>query len=89
MEIRIFGPGCARCKMLEERTREALAGLGREAKIIKVEDVFEIAAAGALRTPAMQIDGHFVLQGRVPGAKELTALLSQAFAGAPSFPLTL
>ena len=28
MEIRIFGPGCVRCKMLEERTREALTALG-------------------------------------------------------------
>lgn len=81
MEIRIFGPGCVRCKMLEERTHEALAAIGREATIVKVEDIMEIAAAGALRTPAMQIDGRFVLQGRVPGVQELGTILSKAFAG--------
>jgi small redox-active disulfide protein 2 len=79
MQIRIFGPGCQRCRTLEERTREALAALGREADITKVEDIMEIAAAGALRTPAMQIDGRFVLQGRVPGVTELTHILSKAF----------
>ena len=81
MEIRIFGPGCVRCHLLEERTREALATLGREAAIIKVEDIMEIAAAGALRTPAMQIDGRFILQGRVPSVRELASMLSKAFAG--------
>ena len=81
MEIRLFGPGCVRCHLLEERTREALATLGREAAIIKVEDIMEIAAAGALRTPAMQIDGRLVLQGRVPTSRELASMLSKAFAG--------
>jgi len=38
----------------------------------------EIAAAGALRTPAMQIDGRLVVQGRVPGVRELTSILAKA-----------
>jgi small redox-active disulfide protein 2 len=79
MEIRIFGPGCPRCTELEARTREALGALGRDASVVKVEDIMEIAAAGALRTPAMQINGRFVLQGRVPGVRELTSILGKAF----------
>ena len=79
MEIRIFGPGCARCHELEAHAREALRALGRDADVTKVEDIMEIAAAGALRTPAMQINGRFVIQGRVPGVRELEALLGKAF----------
>jgi small redox-active disulfide protein 2 len=79
MEIRIFGPGCSRCRELDARTREALGTLGRDASVTKVEDIMEIAAAGALRTPAMQINGRFVLQGRVPGVRELTSILGKAF----------
>ena len=79
MEIRIFGPGCRRCQELAARTREALGALNREASVTKVEDIMEIAAAGALRTPAMQINGRFVLQGRVPGVRELTSILGKAF----------
>ena len=80
MRIRIFGPGCPRCHELEQRTRQALAKLGRPAEITKVEDIMEIAAAGALRTPAMQLDGRFVLQGQVPSVPELESILSKAFA---------
>jgi small redox-active disulfide protein 2 len=78
MQIRIFGPGCARCHELEARTRQALSAMGGVAEIVKVEDIMEIAAAGALRTPAMQIDGRFVLQGRVPSIPELTSILARA-----------
>jgi hypothetical protein len=46
----------------------------------------EIAAAGALRTPAMQIDGRFVLHGRVPSVRELATMLSKAVAGSPGEP---
>ena len=81
MEIRIFGPGCLRCHTLEERTRETLGALGRDAAIVVVTDIKEMAAVGVLRTPAMQIDGRFVLQGRVPGVQELSTILSKAFAG--------
>lgn len=83
MEIRIYGPGCKRCHELEAHTREALTELRREATVIKVEDIMEIAAAGALRTPAMQIDGQFVVQGRVPGVPELCSMLSKAFVDDP------
>jgi small redox-active disulfide protein 2 len=78
MEIRIYGPGCARCHELEARTRQALAAMKQEAAVIRVEDILEIAAAGALRTPAMQIDSRFVLQGRVPSIPELTSILARA-----------
>jgi small redox-active disulfide protein 2 len=82
VRIRIFGPGCPRCHELEQRTRQVLSALGRPAEITKVEDIMEIAAAGALRTPAMQIDGRFVLQGRVPSVPELESILAKAFASA-------
>jgi small redox-active disulfide protein 2 len=84
MEIRIFGPGCMRCKQLEQRTRAAVATLqGGDVtfEIVKVEDIMDIAASGALRTPAMQLDGRFVLQGRVPEVRELTTILAKALAG--------
>ena len=33
MRIKVLGPGCANCKRLEERTREAVASLGLDAEI--------------------------------------------------------
>ncbi len=55
MDVRVYGPGCANCKRLEQRTREALTGLGQPADVTKVEDIGEIADAGVMRTPALSV----------------------------------
>ena len=78
MVIEVFGPGCANCRRLEQQTREAMAHIGIDAEVKKVEDVVAIAEAGVMRTPALGIDGQVVLQGRVPGARELEYIIKQA-----------
>jgi small redox-active disulfide protein 2 len=78
MRIQVFGPGCARCKQLEEVTREALGALGEPAEVEKVERLDAMTEAGVLRTPALAVNGKLVLQGRVPGVRELVTLLSKA-----------
>lgn len=80
MRIDVYGPGCPNCKRLEQQTREALANLGQEAEVTKVEDVMAIAEAGVMRTPALGIDGRLVLQGRVPGVTELRYIIEKAAA---------
>ena len=87
MKIRVYGPGCARCRQLEASTREALAAMGEAADLEKVKDLASMTDAGVLRTPALAIDGKLVLQGRVPGVRELVSILTKARAPAsPSHP---
>lgn len=76
MHVKILGPGCKNCHMLEERTREALAELGKEATVESVTDFAEIAAAGVMKTPGLVVDDELVLSGKVPKVKELRALLA-------------
>jgi len=45
MEIRILGPGCAKCKKAEKVVREAVAETSVDADVKKVEDVMEIVLA--------------------------------------------
>jgi len=78
MKIQIYGTGCPRCRQLEAATREALDTLHAPAEVEKVEDINAITAAGVLRTPALAIDGTLVLQGRVPGVRELATILTKA-----------
>lgn len=78
MRVRVFGPGCANCRRLESAAREALDALAVPYELSKVESLPEIAAAGVLRTPALEIDGRLVLQGRVPGVTELRRLFENA-----------
>lgn len=78
MKVRVFGPGCANCRRLEAAAREALDALAYSYEITKVEALPEITAAGVLRTPALEVDGRLVLQGRVPGVTELRYIFERA-----------
>jgi small redox-active disulfide protein 2 len=80
VRVRVFGPGCANCRRLEAAAREALDALAYSYELTKVETLPEIAAAGVLRTPALEIDGRVVLQGRVPGVAELKYIFEKAAA---------
>lgn len=82
MKVRVFGPGCANCRRLEAAAREALDALAVPYDLAKVEALTEIAAAGVLRTPALEVDGRLVLQGRVPGVTELKYIFEKAGAAA-------
>jgi small redox-active disulfide protein 2 len=79
--IKVLGPGCANCKNLERVTREAVAALGIDATIEKVEDYPTIVQYGVMSTPALVVDEQVVVSGRVPKVAEVRALLAPATAG--------
>jgi small redox-active disulfide protein 2 len=76
MDIKVLGPGCRNCALLEQRTREALDALGETATIDKVDDFAEIAAYGVMQTPALVMDGRVLVTGKVPTARHIATLLS-------------
>lgn len=82
MEIRIFGPGCARCAETEAVIREVAAARGGGISVQKVSDLREMMAAGVLSTPAVVIDGVVKAAGRVPRREEVAAWIEAAIAGA-------
>ena len=75
MNIKILGSGCKKCKTLTENTQSALAHLGLEADIVKVTDFAEIAAHGAMSTPALAIDEKVVSVGKVLSSSEIEKFL--------------
>lgn len=75
MEIKILGPGCPKCKTLDQLTREVVEKNGIQARVTKVEDIMEIMKYGVLSTPALVIDEKVVLKGRIPSAEELRQLI--------------
>lgn len=78
MIIKVLGPGCNNCKTLERVTKEAVAELGIEATIEKVEDYATIAGYGVMSTPALVIDEKVVVSGRVPTPAHIRELLTAA-----------
>jgi small redox-active disulfide protein 2 len=77
MEIKILGPGCAKCKTLDKLTREVVEKNGIQANITKVEDIMEIMKYGVMSTPALVVDEKVVVKGRVPNADEIKQLLTK------------
>jgi small redox-active disulfide protein 2 len=78
MEIKILGSGCPNCKRLEKLAREAVAELGIEANVIKVQDFAKIMAYDITSTPALVVDEVVKVSGRVPRKAEIVALLQTA-----------
>jgi len=74
-DIKVLGPGCNNCKVLEQRVNEALIEGGIEGTVTKVEDPMEIVAHGVLSTPGLVVDGAVVSSGRVPSVRALVELL--------------
>ena len=64
--IEVLGTGCARCNQLEKDVYNALAELGVDAEVEKVQDLQKILQYKVMMTPALVIDGKVKSAGRVP-----------------------
>lgn len=78
MEIKVFGPGCARCKEAEAVAYEAAALAGGGINVVKVTDFREIMAARIISTPAVMVDGVVKSTGRVPTKDEVSQWIAEA-----------
>jgi len=76
-QIKVYGPGCARCETTEQMLKDAAAKLGVEVEVEKVTDAKDIAMAGVMSTPGIAIDGKLVHAGGVPSSEKLETWLAQ------------
>ena len=77
MKIKILGSGCAKCKKTKEIAEQAVAELGINAEILKVEDINAILNYGVMVTPAVVIDGDVKIAGKVPTVEKVKEWLSK------------
>ncbi|QAA32779.1 thioredoxin family protein [Clostridium manihotivorum] len=75
MVIKVLGTGCAKCHQLEENARKAVAELGIDASIEKVENIKDIMKYGVMKTPALVVDEKVKVMGRVPAPDEIKKYL--------------
>lgn len=76
-KVEVLGSGCAKCKQTVKIMEMAIAELGVDATVEKVDDINEIISRGVVATPAVAIDGKVVLSGKVPTLEEAKTLLSK------------
>ncbi len=80
MVIKIFGPGCKNCLRVAENARAAIAQLGLDATIEKVENIQEFIKAGVFRTPGVAFDNEIICQGMIPSTEKLKDWLQKYLA---------
>ncbi len=80
MNIKILGPGCARCQQLEIIVREAVKELGLDATVEDIKDIKKIREYPILATPGLVINEKLVSYGQVPSKSEVIKIIDTALA---------
>jgi len=77
MEIKVLGPGCAKCQQTEKIVRDAVQESGVDVDIEKVSDIMEIAKYGVFGTPAIIVDNEVKSVGKIPGKDEIKSWIGK------------
>jgi small redox-active disulfide protein 2 len=76
MEIKVYGPGCAKCVTVDKLVRDVVSQKSPDISVEKISDIREMMKAGILSTPAVVIDGVLKSSGRVPSKEEIESWIS-------------
>ena len=77
MEIKVLGPGCAKCKSTYNVIEKVLKENDIDAKLTKVDDIMEMMNYNIMTSPAVVIDEVVKLKGKVPTESEVKELLGR------------
>ncbi len=77
MEIKVLGPGCAKCSKTEKLVQEAIKETGVNAIVEKITDMMQIASYGVFGTPSVIVDGEVKCTGKVPKKADIKKWLGK------------
>lgn len=77
MEILVIGGGCPDCDKLYDEVKAAVAELGLEVTVGKVEDLVEMVKLGVMSVPALMVDGKVLSAGRALSKDKVKKLLRE------------
>jgi small redox-active disulfide protein 2 len=77
MEIKVLGPGCAKCSKTEKLVQEVIKENGIDATVEKISDMMQIASYGVFGTPSVIVDGEVKCTGKVPKKNDIKKWLGK------------
>lgn len=80
LHIRILGPGCLNCYLVEQVAVDALEMLDVEATLEHITDYDEMRKYLIMATPGLVINEELVCAGRIPSIKEVIPWVKEALA---------
>lgn len=75
MEVKVLGPGCAKCKSTYSIVEKVMKENNVDAKLTKVDDIVEMMSYNILSTPAVVVDEVVKIKGHVPTEEEVKKAL--------------
>lgn len=76
MQIKVLGPGCAKCKTTYNNVLQAIQETGIEAEVVKIEDIEEMMKYNVLSTPVLLLNEVIKVKGRVAHVQEIKDFLT-------------
>lgn len=75
MEIKVLGPGCAKCKTTYNVIEKVIKENNLDVKLTKVDDIMEMVSYNIMTTPAVEVDEVVKMKGQVPTESDVKKLL--------------
>ena len=75
MEIKVLGPGCAKCKTTYNVIEKVIKENYLDVKLTKVDDIMEMMSYNILTSPAVVVDEVVKMKGQVPSENDVKILL--------------
>lgn len=75
MEVKVLGPGCAKCKTTFQVIEKVIKENNLGVKLTKVDDIMEMMSYNIMTTPAVVVDGEVKMKGQVPSESDVKRLL--------------
>ena len=75
MEIKVLGPGCAKCKTTYNVIEKVIKENNLDVKLTKVDDIMEMVSYNVMTTPAVVVDEVVKMNGQVPTESDVKKLL--------------
>lgn len=76
MNIKVLGPGCAKCHSLDKLVREVVKELNIDAQVEYVQDMGKILEYPILITPGLVINEEVKCSGSVPSKEEVKQFIT-------------
>lgn len=76
MEVKVLGPGCAKCKTTFQVIEKVIKENNLDVKLTKVDDIMEMMSYNIMTTPAVVVvDGEVRMKGQVHSESDVKRLL--------------
>lgn len=75
MEIKVLGPGCAKCKTTYNVIEKVIKENNLDVKLTKVDDIMEMMNYNIMTTSAVVVDEVVKMKGKVPTESDVKQLL--------------